>query len=149
MGDLDYGKIKIIEISVSEKIIPENFENAFKELEQAQKYWLEGDYDKVVAHCRNLLDLIPTLIKIDLSDIEKPSFIDKIKKFLDNFPDTLLTKSKRENLEKIIKSLWDLTTIPHHSAPLGYFNRADVQFILTTVTLIFAYIGRLFEKTEK
>jgi HEPN domain-containing protein len=145
---LGYGKVKLIEVPIPEKIVPDTFQKALKELQEAQRYFVEGDYDKVVAHCRSAVQLIPESLKTDLSGIEKPSFNDKTKKFLDEFS-SFLNDSKREALETIIKATWRLSSVPHHPSPSGYFNRADAEAIYQVTTTLIAYVGKLLKQREE
>ena len=145
---LGYGKVKLIEVPIPEKIVPDTFQKALTELQEAQRYFVEGDYDKVVAHCRSAVQLIPESLKIDLSGIERPGFNDKTKKFLDEFS-SFLNDSKREALETIIKATWRLSSVPHHPQPSGYFNRADAEAISQVTTTLVAYAGKLLKQREE
>ena len=146
---LGYGKVKLIEIPIPEKIVPDTFQKALTELQESQRYFVEGDYDKVVAHCRSAVQLIPEARPIDLSGLDKPSFNDKAKNFLElNL--SILTNSKREFIENIIKATWNLSSIPHHpSSSLGYFNRADAEAIMLVTTALLAYVGKLLKQGEE
>ena len=96
-----YGKVKLIEVPIPEKIVPDTFQKALTELQESQRYFVEGDYDKVVAHCRSALQLIPEARSIDLSGIDKPSFNDKVREFLKQNLSTFLTNSKQEFIENM------------------------------------------------
>ena len=146
---LGYGKIKLIEVPIPEKIVPRIFKKALEEIQQSQRYFLEGDYDKVVAHCRNAVQLIPEALPIDLSSAERPTFNDKVKIFLKEHLSLFLSDTKRESLEKMIKATWNLSSIPHHPSPPGYFNRADGEAILQITTILLAYVGKLLKEKEK
>ena len=146
---LGYGKVKLIELPIPEKIVPDTFQKALKELQESQRYFVKGDYDKVVAHCRSAVQLIPEALSIDLSGIERPSFSDKVKKFLEEHLSAFLTDSKRKSLETIIKATWKLSSIPHHPSPPGYFNRNDAEAILQITIIILAYVGKLLKQREE
>jgi hypothetical protein len=146
---LGYGKVKLIEVPIPEKIVPDTFQKALTELQESQRYFVEGDYDKVVAHCRSAVQLIPEARSIDLSGLDKPGFNDKVKKFLEQNL-SILTNSKREFIENIIKATWKLSSIPHHpSSSLGYFNRADAEAIMLVTTALLAYVGKLLKQGEE
>ena len=145
---LGYGKVKLIEVPIPEKIVPDTFQKALTELQEAQRYFVEGDYDKVVAHCRSAVQLIPESLKINLSGIENPSFNDKMKRFLDEFS-SFLNDSKRDALETIIRAIWRLSSVSHHPSPSGYFNRADAEAISHVTTTLIAYVGKLLKQRDE
>lgn len=140
---LGYGKIKIIEVPIPEKIIPEIFQSALVELENAQRYFIEGDYDKVVGHCRTAIEFIPNSLPLDLAGLSRPSFNVKIKKFLDQHLSNVLSKTKRRALESIIKEVWALTSRAHHATPSKSFNRAEAEAVMLITAALLAYIGKL------
>ena len=145
---LGYGTIKIIEVPIPEKIIPGIFQNALIELENAQKYFIEGDYDKVAGHCRNAVQLIPESLILDLTGISRPSFNDKVKKFSDQHLSNVLSKSKREALGSMMKAAWALTSKAHHPSPSKSFNRADAEAVMLITTALLAYVGKLLKSME-
>ncbi len=142
-----YGKYKIIEVPIPEKVIPPIFQKALSELQESQKYFVKGDYDAVVAQCRNVIQLLPDTCPVDLTGIQKPVFSDKIEKFIEQHLSTL-ADSKAQALKTIMKSLWGLCSIPHHPSPSGYFNRADAEAVLLITTTLLAYVGKLLIKEE-
>lgn len=146
---LGYGKIKLIEVPIPEKIIPGIFKKALEEIQQSQRYFLEGNYDKVVAHCRNAVQLIPEALPISLSGEDKPAFNNKVKIFLKEHLSPFLSDTKREFLEKMIKATWNLSSLAHHPVCPGYFNRADAEAVLQITTTLLAYVGKLLEQKEK
>lgn len=146
---LGYGKIKIIEVLIPRKIVPEIFNKALMEIEQSQRYFLEGDYDKVVAHCRNAVELIPEALPVDLSHVENPSFNNRVEMFLKECLSELMNDAKRKSLEKMIAAIWKLGSITHHPSSLDYFNRADAEAVLQITTVLLAYVGKLLERREK
>ena len=143
---LGYGKIKIVEIPTPDKLIPEVFAQAIREFEKAQQYMTQSDFDKAVAHCRNTLDLIPKVVHLKFEADAKPSYPDRVKKLLKEHLPEPLGDSKREAIEKMLTTLWSLTSISHHqnSHPsAGYFSRADADLIMLMTTALLSYLGRL------
>lgn len=145
---LGYGKIKLIEIPIPEKIIPNTFQKALKELEASQEYFVEGDYNKAVGHCRSAIQLIPETLTVDLSSIAKPSFNDRVKKFLSQHLSTVLTDSKRKYLETIINATWKLSSITHHPSNAVFF-RSDAQAVMLVTTALLAYVGKMLKQVEQ
>lgn len=142
---LGYGKIKIVEVLTPDKVIPEVFAQAVGEFEKAQQYMKQADFDKVVAHCRNTLDLIPKVVHLKFEADAKPSYPDRVKKLLKEHLPVPLGDSKREAIEKMLTTLWNLTSISHHQSShlSGYFSRADADLIMLTTTALLSYVGRL------
>ncbi|MBX3279103.1 MAG: hypothetical protein KF868_13955 [Acidobacteria bacterium] len=142
---LGYGKIRIVEIPTPDKVIPEVFAQAIKEFEKAQQYLKQSDFDKAVAHCRNTLDLIPKVVKLKFEANARPSYPDRVRKLLKEHLPVPLADSKREAIEKMLTTLWNLTSISHHqnSQDSGYFSRADADLIMLTTTALLSYVGRL------
>jgi hypothetical protein len=137
---LGHGKIKILEIPYPEKTLEGVFEKAIQELEQARKYFNEGDYDKTVGHCRSAVQLIPELLPLSIT---AEGFAEKSKQFVKEHLRPLIEDSKTEAYSKVIKALWDLAAIPHHPSPPGYFNRADAEFSLLVTSASLGYVGKL------
>lgn len=142
---LGYGQINIIEAPTPKQAIPEVFAKSIYEFEQAQRYMAQGDFDKVVNHCRNCLDLIPKVVKLNFEPEAKPSYPDRVKKLLKEHLPVPLSDSKREAIEKMVTSLWILTSISHHqnSNSSSYFNRADADFVIMMTASLLSYVGKL------
>lgn len=133
---LGYGKVKVIEIPIQEKTIPDTFKNALEEVIQAQNYFTQGDYDKAVEHCRNALEPLKGLLP-------------EIK--------TLLTNSKYEWvaevgqatydwIDKIYKKTRDVSSIPHHPPSVGHFSRFEAQAILMVTIALLSYTGKFLKQ---
>lgn len=136
---LGYGKVKLIEIPIGEKVLPDTFRNAQEELVQAQDYFTQGNYDKAVEHCRNSLEPLKKLLP-------------EIK--------TLLTSSKYEWvvevgqathdwIDKIYKKTRDISSIPHHPPSIGHFSRFEAQAILMVTIALLSYSGKLVKQKKK
>jgi hypothetical protein len=113
---LGYGQFKLIEIPIPEKLIPEVYQKALVSLQKSQEHFVKGDYDEVVAQCRNAVQLIPEILPLDLSNTKTPSFNEKIKHFLKQHL-SILSDTKAQSLEAMIKAIWKLSSIPHHPSP--------------------------------
>src|SRR5436190_6637872 len=51
-----YDSFRLIELPSTSLIIPLEYKKSLNELDEAKKYFLNGDYDKAVGHCRSALD---------------------------------------------------------------------------------------------
>lgn len=148
---LGYGKYKVVEIPIPEKVIPEIYQRALDELIRAEKYFKEGDYDKVVVHCRNAIQLIPKVLPVKLShreERERQFFKVKVEEFLkQHFQD--LEESKTDALKEFISSLWKLCSISAHPSSPYYFNRADAEAIFIITSSLISYIGKIIKQKEE
>lgn len=136
---LGYGKVKLIEIPTLEKIEPDTFKNAQEELVQAQHYFIQGDYDKAVEHCRNALEPLK-------------EFLPKIKTLLTNSKYEWVTEvgqATYEWIDKIYKKTRDVSSIPHHPPSIGHFNRFEAHAILMVTTALLSYSGKLLSEEEE
>jgi len=100
--------------------VPDTFQNAQEELVQAQDYFMQGDYDKVVEHCRNALEPLKKLLP-------------EIKTLLTNSKYEWITevgKATYEWIDKIYKKTRDVSSIPHHPPSIGHFSRFEAHGIM-------------------
>jgi len=145
---LGYGRFELIEVPIPEGIVPEIFHKALQELKEAQRYFIQGDYDKAVAHCRNVVDLIP---RTYLPNDKRP-FGPKIQEFLGQYL-PFISGSKRKFLETMVNSVWGTCSDAVHPqtdsvSPSNYFNRADAEAIRLVTTALIAYVGKLLKQRE-
>jgi len=146
---LGYGKFKLIEIPIPEKVIPENFKKSLEELEQAQKHYTNGIYDKAIDSCRIAIEQIRDTLPAAPDEEKNNGFPTKVKKRLkQHLPEKILSNTKREKFSQILGKLWDLTSLPHH-LPSGYFNRYDAEMAIGITTYLLSYIGKLLEIKQK
>ncbi len=133
---LGHGKVKLIEIPIPEK--SDISTTAQEELKRAQNYFINGDYDKAVEHCRNALESL----KNRLPEIKN-----------------LLTNSKYEWLEEVGQATYDwidkvykktrnVSSIPHHLPSIGHFDRFEAQTILIVTIALLSYSGKLLKRKE-
>jgi len=146
---LEYDKFKLIEVPIPEKAISEIFKKALEELEQAQRYYNNGEYDEAVSRCRKAIQQIPDTLSRSSNEGEKASIPTKVKQRLrQHLPENILSNSKREALSTMIIEIWNLTSIPHHVSPPKYFNRYDAETVIGTTTFLLSYVGKLLKTKE-
>ncbi|MHB8579159.1 MAG: tetratricopeptide repeat protein [Ignavibacteriaceae bacterium] len=142
-----YANIKLIEVPIPKKIVPPIYQQALKELEEANKYYNEGDYDKSISHCRRAIEIIPNAIQTDFGK-ENPSYNFRVKSFLDQHLSTFLSKPKRDSMHSILTAIWNLSSVQSHSSPLEYFSRSDAEALIVISSVMLSYIGRGIESLE-
>ncbi|MFC1716116.1 hypothetical protein ACFL6S_20765 [Candidatus Poribacteria bacterium] len=145
---LGYGRFELIEVPIPEEIVPETFHKALQELRKSQRYFIQGDYDKAVAHCRNVVDLIP---RTYLPDNKRP-FGPKIQEFLGQYLPSI-SGSKQEFIKVLLNSVWGICSDAVHPqpdsiSPSNYFDRADAEAIRLVTTALIAYVGKLLKQRE-
>ncbi len=135
---LGYGKVKLIEIPIPEKVMPDTFKNVQAELEQAQDYFIYGDYDKVVEHCRNAIEPLKNLrpqIKILLTN-SKYEWVTEVGQATYDWIDKIYTKTR------------NVSSIPHHLPSIGHFSRFEAQTILMVTIALLSYSGKLLNQKK-
>jgi len=141
LGQMGHNSYKLVEIPAVNQIIPEEYKTSLVEFEEAQKYFLNGDYDKTVAHCRAALD-----------PFSGKSNLPKLKEFVKSKSEfewaTKVTEATEEWLEKIIKATSSFTSKTHHAPSIGHFSRTEADIVLMITTGIVAYIGKIEYKPE-
>jgi hypothetical protein len=138
LPSLGYGKVELIEIPIPEKIIPDIFKNALDQLIQGRNYFLQGDYDKAVEHCRNALE---PLRNKDLLASIKALLTDSKYEWV-----TEVGEATFDWIDKIYKKTRDITNIPHHPPLIGYFGRFEANAILMVTTALLSYTGKLLKQ---
>lgn len=137
---LGHNSYKLIELPATNQLIPEEYELSLAEFEEARRFFMIGEYDKTVAHCRAALD-----------PFKKPQF-ENLKTFVQSkseydWANTVL-HSTEEWLEKIIKATSSFTSKTHHAPSVGHFSRVEAEIVLMVTTAIIAYIGKIEYKPE-
>jgi len=134
LPQMGHQSFRLIELPTASQIISAEYATSLKELDEARKYFLNGDYDKTVAHCRSALDPF------------KPKK-DEIKKYVSSKSEFAWAKDVMEATDewllKLVKSTSHFTSKPHHIPSTGHFDRMDAEIIMMVTTAIIAYIGKV------
>jgi hypothetical protein len=134
LPQMGHQSFRLIELPIASQIIPGEYATSMRELEEARKYFLNGDYDKTVAHCRSALDPF------------KPKK-DEIKKYVSSKSEFAWAKDVMEATDewllKLVKSTSHFTSKTHHIPSTGHFDRTEAEIIMMVTTAIIAYIGKV------
>lgn len=134
LPELGYKAIKLIELPGASEVIPEEYSLSLKELDEARRYFTNGDYDKSVAHCRSAIE--PFKRKLP-----------ELKEFLQSNSEFQWAKdvmcATGEWLEKMIKATWNFTSKPHHVPSVAHFGRTDAEVLIMITTAVIAYVGEI------
>lgn len=131
---MDYKPIRLIELPSFSEVLPTEYEISINEFTEANKYYLNGDYDKTVAHCRAAIDPFKRKLPEIKSFIKSNSEYDWANKILESTGDWL---------ETMVKQTFILTSKTHHAPSIGHFTRTDAEIIMMLSTGIIAYMGKL------
>jgi len=140
LPQLGYGRLELIEVRISNGMRAEGLPKAVQEVREARAYLANGDWEKVVAHCRNTLEAI-----LDSRPLQLPSgsrFGLKVDTFIhEHLPS--LGEEQSKLLAEEMKLLWEVCSKAAHPNPPDYFKRADADFIVRNTTAILEYVSRL------
>lgn len=131
---MGYKNFKMIEIPLASKLIPNEFAKSIIELEAAEMYFANGDYDKTVAHCRAALDPFKDIIKKLKDNIKSKSEVAWMSETME---------STIEWLYKMIKSTSGVSNKTHHPPSMGHFDRKKAEIIYLITVSIVAYFGKI------
>jgi hypothetical protein len=141
LGKLGHNSYKLVEIPAINQIIPDEYKTSLAEFEEAQRFFLNGDYDKTVAHCRAALD-----------PFSGKSNLPKLKEFVKSKSEfewaTSVLDATEVWLEKVIKATSSFTSKTHHAPSIGHFSRTEAEIVLMITTGIIAYIGKIEYKPQ-
>lgn len=144
---LGYGKIYLVEVPVPQRAIGEIIANTLKEFQQAQQQMLLGDYNKVLGHLRNTLEVLSDAVEYKGTPRDgktNPSFADKIDYLLTVLPGAP-TGFRRENLARMCKDLYGFTSPPEHPSP-PHFTRDDAELTMLSTIAVLSYMGKFLSR---
>lgn len=120
-----YKPFRLIQVPVVNSRIGKS---SLEELLKAEEYFLSGDYDKVVAHCRASLDPIRKKFK-GLREWIKSG------KTMEDWSDGIKFTTLQW-LDSQFRLLADITNKSHHAEPrsFGHFSRGDAEAIYLVTT---------------
>lgn len=131
---LGYHSLKLVEIPLNHKIINEAYADIIFEFNQAEEYYNKQDFNKCVAHCRNVLDALHrNLIKIKKGVDSETAF-----KWLKNIDKSTLTW-----IDDIDKANSSLTSKSHHSGQKEKFTRQQAEAIYLVVLGLINFVGHI------
>lgn len=124
---------RLIELPSANELIPEEYSQSLGELDKANEYYLKGDYDKVVAHCRSALDPI----KLSWKDLKPVFKSESENKWID-----AINTGTSDWLDTMINTTYQLCSKTHHNRTIGHFDRHSSQVVLMITTAIIGYAGK-------
>ena len=131
LGDKQY---RLIELPIFNDVIPESYSKSLNELVNATKYFKNGDWDKVVSHCRSAIEPIKSELPNIKAIIESESGFKWFK---------TLNEKTYDWLEVCLGSTMTISNKTHHAPSTGHFTRSEAQIVLMITTSLIAYAGQL------
>lgn len=141
LPQLGYGKLELLEVRISEGLRAEGLSKSVEELRRAQKYLLEGDWGKAVAHCRIAIEAIP-----ESRDLQLPaarSFGQKVDTFVNEHLKLTQGDKQAKLVADELKLLWEVSSQAVHPSSADVFKRPDAEFLVRNTTALVEYIGKL------
>jgi len=124
----------LIELPSASIILPTEYSQSLAELEESRKFFLAGDYDKVVGHCRSAIEPFKKDLPALRTSITSRSEHDWIKKNL---------VATCDYVDTIMNATYTITNKSHHPPSIGNFGRSEAEIILNMTVLILTYIGKI------
>lgn len=129
----------LIELPSYTEVVPKEYKISRKELDEALRYFNNGDYDKTVSHCRSALEPFKkqmTQLKEHIKSNHEFEWMKDISEATEKWLDTLLRQT------------FHFTAKTHHAPSIGHFDRQDAQIITMVTTAIIGYVGKTGFKGE-
>lgn len=141
LPQLGYGSLELIEVHIPNGIRADGLPKAVQEIREARAYLTNGDWEKVVAHCRNTLEAILDSRQLQLPPASK--FGTKVDAFIHEHLASKFGEKQSKLLAEEMKLLWEVCSKAAHPNPPDYFKRADADFIVRNTMAILEYVSRL------
>lgn len=132
-------RTSLIELPSYTEVVPKEYKISRDELDEALRYFNNGDYDKTVSHCRSALEPFKkqmTELKDYIKSNHEFEWMKDISEATETWLDTLLRKT------------FHFTAKTHHAPSIGHFDRADAHIITMVTTAIIGYVGKTGFKME-
>jgi hypothetical protein len=132
MPNLGYNNIRLIEIPKTHKQLTDEYLTIKKEFDKAEDYFNKNDYNKCVAHCRNVLDALNRNLKKDKNEKPlEPSF-----SWLKS-----LSNSSYDWINKVCSATHEIASKAHHPGDHIGFTRQEAESIFLVVLGLINFIA--------
>jgi hypothetical protein len=140
LPSLGHKAAMLIELPIASAILSAEYVQSTAELEKSREYFLQGDYDKTIGHCRSAIEPFKKNMPALKEAITSSSKAEWIKK---------MQLSTWEWMDSMLKANYTITNKAHHFPSIGHFDRTDAEVILNITTLILSYIAKLPTNMEE
>jgi hypothetical protein len=131
---LGYNAGALVEIPAVSILLPKEYAIAKDELQEATRYFIAGDYDKAIAHCRAAIEPINkefSSIRNNFASNSKFAWLKGQYSATYNF------------IEGILGGNYSISNKSHHPPSFGNFGRAESETIVGTTILLISYLGKI------
>lgn len=141
LSQTGYGRLELLEFRIADPSKQTGLPRSVEELRQAQKQLIEGEYDKVVAHCRLAIESIMDIRDLKLAGT--PTFGVRVDTLIHDHLSPKLEEEQAKYLADQFKRLWGLASKSVHPSAPDYFRRGDAEFLFRNASALVAYVGAL------
>jgi len=135
---IGYDGSTLFEIAGRSVLLPEPYAVAKEEILEARRYFVAGDYDKAVAHCRAAIEPVKKAIGDTKNHFASESKFDWINT---QFEATFTY------LDKMLKANYALASKSHHPPSSGNFSRAEAETMVGITSHLLSYLGTILPDT--
>lgn len=135
---LGYNAGALVEIPAVSILLPKEYAIAKDELREATRYFITGQYDTAVAHCRSAIDPINKQFSNIRQNLKSDS---KFKWLKAQYSTTY------NFIDGILGGNYSIANKGHHAPSYGNFGRAEAETIIGTTTLLLSYFGKIIPDT--
>ena len=126
-------KTSLIKLPAYTEVVPKEYKISRDELNEALRYFNNGDDDKTVSHCRSALEPF----KKQMAELK-----DHMKSYHEFEWMKDISVANETWLDTIFRKTFHFTAKTHHAPSIGHFDRADAQIITLVTTAIIGYVGK-------
>jgi len=134
LNNTGFQTLRLFEIPVDHKLIKEVYKDIIFEFDQAEEYYIKQDYNKCIAHCRNVLDALHRNLKKLKAGIESETAFQWLKT-IDN--------STIDWIDSMDKANSSISSKAHHSGHKEQFSRQQAEAVYLTVLGLINYVGHI------
>lgn len=134
---LGYKGLELLEIRMNSRAVAQQLPQAVEEIKQAQEHLLDGDWERAVQRCRNVIELIVNARPLSVAVTSR--FADKINAFINDHLTAGAEQAKF--IGKEMNLLWEVCSPAAH--PLPVIVKPDAEFIVRSTAALIDYCGKL------
>jgi hypothetical protein len=139
LPSLGMNKTTLIEIPSYTEVVPDEYKLSVAELQEATRYFSNGDYDKAVGHCRAALEPF----KKKMAELKDHIRSSHQFQWLED-----ISAATETWLDKLLRQTYHFTGATHHTPSMGHFDRTDAEIIIMITTGIIGFVGKSGFKIE-
>jgi len=148
LNNTGFHEIKLIEVPIPKKIIPQDvFQKALLELDRANKYYYDGDYNKASLHCRMAIETIPESLPYDTKE-DRRGYSKRLGKFMEQYLNQTIPEDKRKLIHDILNGIYSICSEPGHPSQEVPITRNEAEFYIIICSAFLAYVGKSIVSIE-